>query len=250
MPEMTKYAPGTPSWVDLGSPDVERSVEFYSALFGWDVAEGHPEAGGYRIAHLRGKTVAGLGPQQGPVSTWTTYFATDDLDAHVATIREHGGLILMEPFDVLDQGRMAIAADPEGAVFGLWEAGLHKGAQVVNEPGAMAWNELWTREREQAKPFYSAVLGYGVDDDTMPGYTVWQLGGKSVAGGMDVPPDVPTQMPAHWAVYFSVDDTDSAAARVTELGGRVVAPPFDVPGVGRVAIVHGPANESFGLFTG
>jgi predicted enzyme related to lactoylglutathione lyase len=247
--ERESYVPGTPSWVDLGTPDIEASVAFYSSLFGWNVAAGQPEAGGYRIAHLRGKTVAGLGPQQGPVSTWTTYFASDDVDAHVQTIKEHGGMVMMEPMDILDQGRMAIAADPEGAVFGLWQPGLHRGAQLVNEPGAMAWHELWTRNRDQAKAFYTAVFGYGVDDQTMPGYTVWQLGGTGVAGGMDVPPDVPTQVPAHWAVYFSVDDVDAAAARVAELGGSVVAPPFDVPGVGRIAIVHGPAQESFGLFT-
>ncbi len=248
--ERERYAPGSPCWVDLGTPDINASVAFYSSLFGWDVAEGHPEAGGYRIAHLRGKTVAGLGPQQGPVSAWTTYFATDDVDAHVQTIKQHGGMVMMEPMDIMDQGRMAIAADPEGAVFGLWQPGLHKGAELVNEPGAMAWHELWTRNREQAKAFYTAVFGYGMDDHTMPGYTVWQVGGTGVAGGMDVPPDVPTQVPAHWAVYFWVDDADAAAARVAELGGSVVAPPFDIPGVGRVAIVHGPAQESFGLFAG
>lgn len=248
--ERDSYAPGTPSWVDLGTPDVDASVAFYSSLFGWEVAEGHPDAGGYRIAHLRGKTVAGLGPQQGPVSAWTTYFATDDVDAHVTTIKENGAMVMMEPLDVMDQGRMAIAADPEGAIFGLWQPGLHKGAQVVSEPGALSWNELWTREREQAKAFYPAIFGYGVDDQSMPGYTVWQVDGKGVAGAMDIPPHVPPQVPAHWAVYFWVDDTDAAAAKVTELGGTVVAAPFDVPGVGRMAIVHGPAHESFGLFAG
>ena len=159
-------------------------------------------------------------------------------------------MVMMEPFDVLDQGRMAIAADPEGAIFGLWQAGLHKGAQVVSEPGALAWNELWTRERDQAKTFYSAIFGYGIDDETMPGYTFWQVEGKGVAGAMDIPPDIPPQVPAHWAVYFWVDDTDAAAAKVVALGGTVVAQPFDVPGVGRLALAHGPAHESFGLFAG
>ena len=247
--ERDTYKPGAPLWVDLGSPDIDGSVAFYSSLFGWDVAEGHPDAGGYRIAHLRGRTVAGLGPQQGPVSAWTTYFATQDVDAHVGIIEDNGGMIMMQPLDVMDQGRMAIAADPEGAVFGLWQSGLHKGAQVSGEPGALAWNELWTRERDQAKTFYTAVFGFGVDDGTMPGYTIWQLDGEGVAGAIEIPADVPPQVPAHWAVYFAVEDTDQVAARVTELGGSVVTPPFDVPGVGRIAMAHGPAHESFGLVT-
>ena len=245
--ERNSYAPGTPSWVDLGSPDVDASAAFYSSLFGWEVAEAHPDAGGYRIAHLRGKTVAGLGPQQGPVSAWTTYFATDDADGNAAAIKDSGGTVMMEPFDVMDQGRMAMAMDPEGAVFGLWQSGLHTGAQIISEAGAYSWSELWTRNLEQAKTFYSAVFGYGIDEQTMPGYVLWQVAGETVAGGMTVPPDMPPQVPAHWAVYFTVDDTDAAVANVAALGGTTVAPPFDVPGVGRIALVHGPSHESFGL---
>ncbi|MFP5317769.1 MAG: VOC family protein [Acidimicrobiia bacterium] len=243
------YAPGTPSWVDLGSPDVDASVAFYSALLGWEVDEADPAAGGYRIARLGGRMVAGLGPQQGPVSAWTTYFATDDAEAHAAAIAAHGGTVLMGPMDVMDQGRMVIATDPEGAAFGLWQAGAHRGAQVVGETGAVGWNELWTRNVEGAKAFYSAVLGLVPDDDAMAGYTIWKVDGQMVGGAMTIPPDMPPQVPAHWAVYFVVDSADAATARVAELGGSVVAPPFDVEGVGRIAMLHGPASESFGVFS-
>ena len=247
--ERDSYAAGTPSWVDLGSPDIEASVSFYSALFGWEVAESHPDAGGYRIAHLRGKTVAGIGPMQGPMSTWTTYMATDDADATAALITDNGGTVMMAPMDVMDQGRMAIAMDPEGAAFGIWQAGVHKGAQLVTEVGTLGWNELWTRNRDQAKVFYPAVFGYGIDDEGMPGYTMWQVDGQMVAGCMSIPDDMPPQVPAHWAVYFVTDDVDAATAKVNDLGGMTVAPPFDVPGIGRISLVHGPAHESFGLFS-
>ncbi len=247
--ERYSYAAGTPSWVDLSSPDIDASVAFYSALFGWEVAEAHPDAGGYRIAHIGGRSVAGLGPQMGPVSAWTTYLATDDADATAAAIAEHGGKVLMGPMDVMDQGRMVIATDPEGAAFGLWQSGTFPGAQLVNEAGAFGWNELWTRDLARAKEFYPAVFGLGVDDDAMPGYTVWQLDGQMVGGAMAIPPSMPPQVPAHWAVYFMVDDTDAAATKVTELGGSVVQAPFDTPGVGRIASVHGPAHESFALIT-
>lgn len=248
--ERDSYAPGTPSWVDLGSPDIEASAAFYTSLFGWEVPEAHPEAGGYRIALLHGRAVAGLGPQQGPMSAWSTYFATDDLDAHVTAITANGGSLMMGPMDVMDQGRMAFATDPEGAVFGLWQSKAFPGAQLVNETGTVGWNELWTRDLDQAKTFYPAVFGASAEDsEVMPGrYTVWKSGGQTVGGAMTIPPDMPPMVPAHWAVYFMVDDADAAAARVTELGGAVVAPPFTIEGMGRIAMVHGPAHESFALF--
>jgi len=236
--ERDRYAPGTPSWVDLGSPDIDASAAFYSALFGWEVPEAPEGFGGYRIALLNGKAVA-----------WTTYFDTADAAASAALVKDNGGTVMMEPMDVMDQGRMVIAMDPEGAAFGLWQAGAHTGAQLVNETGAMGWNELWTRDIDQAKAFYPAVLGFTVDDTTMPGYTIWQVDGQMVAGGMTMPDSIPAQVPAHWAVYFVVSDVDGAAGRVPELGGMVVTEPFDVAGVGRIAIVHGPAHESFGLFS-
>ena len=246
--ERDSYASGTPSWVDLGSPDVDASAAFYSTLFGWEVADAHPDAGGYRIAVLRGKPVAGMGPQQGPVSAWTTYFATDDADTTAAAISQNGGTVMMGPMDVMDQGRMVIAMDPEGAAFGLWQAAVHRGAELVNETGTMGWNELWSRHLDEAKAFYPAVFGFTVDDDTMPGYTLWQVEGQMVAGAMAIPEDMPPQVPAHWAVYFGASDVDATVAKLTELGGSVVSPPFDVPGVGRLAMVHGPSSESFGLF--
>lgn len=247
--ERDSYAAGTPSWVDLGTPDVDATVAFYSSLLGWEVAEAHPDAGGYRIAHLGGKTVAGIGPMMGPVSAWTTYFATDDADATAAAVTDNGGKVLMEPLDVMDQGRMAIATDPEGAAFGLWQAAAHPGAQVVNETGSWGWNELWTRDADRAKAFYPAVFGFAADDQAMgDGYTVWMLDGQMVGGAMPMPEGIPPQVPAHWALYFVVDDTDRAVARVNELGGKTVRKPFDVPNVGRLAMVHGPARESFGLF--
>ena len=248
--ERDSYAPGTPSWVDLGSPDIEASATFYGSLFGWELADAHPDADGYRIAHLNGKAVAGVGPQQGPVSAWSTYFATTDVDAHLAAVTANGGSVMMGPMDVMGQGRMAIATDPEGAVFGLWQAQDFPGAQLVGETGTLGWNELWTRDLARATTFYPAVFGSTAEDsELMPGrYTVWKIDGQMVGGAMTIPPDMPPMVPAHWAVYFMVDDADAAAAKVTELGGAVVAPAFTIEGMGRIAMVHGPDHESFALF--
>jgi len=149
MPERTDYKPGTPSWVDLASPDPDGSARFYGGLFGWDAPEGGPveETGGYRMFRREGKNVAGLGPTQaeGQPAMWTTYVSTDDAEAVAGKVREAGGRVMMEPFDVLAAGRMAVFVDPGGAFICIWQPLDHHGADVVNEPSSFCWNELATR---------------------------------------------------------------------------------------------------------
>ena len=159
--EVDSYPNGVPSWIDLGTSDLPKARAFYGDLFGWDIQEGPPEAGGYSIAHLRGKPVAGLGPQQNPGPPyWTVYINVDSADAIVTTMADNGGQVFMPPFDVMDVGRMAIGADPTGAVFGLWEPRQHKGAGIVNEPNTFSWAELVTDDVDAAKSFYTSVFGW------------------------------------------------------------------------------------------
>jgi len=164
MPERSSYAHGIPSWVDLSSPDPEASAAFYGALLGWEhVPPESPEAtGGYGMFTLRGKLVAGVGPlmsEDQPI-VWSTYVAVDDADDVVAKARDAGGQVFIAPMDVLDAGRMAFLVDPTGGFIGLWQAGRHHGAELVNEPGALVWNELRTRDVEAAAAFYGEVLGW------------------------------------------------------------------------------------------
>jgi predicted enzyme related to lactoylglutathione lyase len=247
MPEMTSYPAGCPSWVDIGVPDIQAAADFYSALFGWECPEGAPEFGGYRSCTLNGKSVAGLGPQQGPVSAWTMYVATDDTDASVGRITESGGTVMMPAMDVGTLGRMAITADPSGTTFGLWQAGDHKGAEIVNEPGAWTWSELLTRDLAPALTFYPAAFGWTANSEAMAPYTIWELDGRGIGGAMPMDDSFPPQVPSHWNQYFAVADCDASAAKVQELGGSVVTPPFDAEGVGRIALVHGLGHESFGI---
>ncbi len=150
MPRIDSYSPGTPSWVDLASPDVEASVAFYGGLFGWEAPELAPEAGGYRTFELGGVAVAGCGPimMEGQPPAWLTYVSVDDADGAVARITEAGGTVYVQPMDVLDVGRMAVFADPTGGACAVWQAKAHIGAGLVNEPGALVWNELATRDTE------------------------------------------------------------------------------------------------------
>lgn len=247
--EMTTYQPGTPSWVDLGCPDPTVAAQFYAALFGWDVQDSVPGAGGYRLADLRGKPVAGIGPQMQPgPSYWATYIATADAEATAKAVAAAGGQTFMAPMQVMDVGKMAVFGDPTGAVFGVWQAGTHLGAGLVNEPNTVCWNELNTRESQKAIPFYQSVFGWGADTNPMGGttYTEWKLADKTVGGMIQMDENFPAEVPSHWLTYFSVADTDASVAKLTELGGSVMVPPTDIP-PGRFAVVADPQGAVFGL---
>lgn len=253
MSERTNYAPGTPCWVDLGTPDIDAAAGFYAGLFGWQVppAENIENTGGYRRATKNGADVAGMMPlmQEGQPPAWATYVGVEDADATAAAVKEAGGNVLAEPMDVMDLGRMAIFADPTGAVFGIWQPGTFPGAGIVNEPGALSWNELGTRDPDAAKAFYAAVFGWSFRDNDMGEmgtYTEWLRGEDSIGGMMDVSGRMPDEIPAHWLVYFAVENTDAALEAVKSSGGGVSFGPIDIP-AGRFAMVTDPHGAAFAV---
>jgi predicted enzyme related to lactoylglutathione lyase len=256
MSERTSYEPGTPCWVDLGSPDLDASVDFYGALFGWQVpaSENVAQTGGYRRATKNGADVAGMMPlmQEGQPPAWSTYVSVADAKATAAAVAEAGGSVIAEPMDVMGLGWMAVFADPSGAVFGIWQPGTFPGAGLVNEPGALSWNELNTRDLDGAKTFYGAVFGWTFEDNDMGEagtYTTIKLGEDMVGGILNMTErGVPEEIPAHWQVYFAVEDTDATVAQVTERGGSVMVPPMEVP-AGRFAILADPHGASFAAIT-
>ncbi|KWX04568.1 hypothetical protein TH66_07745 [Carbonactinospora thermoautotrophica] len=251
MSEVTeRYAPGVPAWVDLSAQDREAAQRFYGELFGWDFEVGPPEVGYYTQCTVRGLPVAGIyqtpSGEDGPPVAWITYLATDDVDATVARAREAGGQVLMGPMDVLEEGRIALLADPTGAVVGLWQARRHIGARVVNEPVSPCWSELATRDAARAREFYRALFDYELHDMSGFDYTTLRVAGRDVAGVWGATDVLPPDVPAHWAVYFAVPDADEVAATVTKLGGRVLREPVDSP-YGRFATVQDPQGAVFGV---
>jgi predicted enzyme related to lactoylglutathione lyase len=250
MPEFDSYPANTPSWVDLSAPDAEKSRSFYTSLFDWDVQETGPEAGGYAMFTKNGKLVAGLGPAMSPdqPSAWMTYVNVTDADATFGKAMKAGGTQIVEPMDVMDVGRMAIFADTTGAVIGLWQAGSHKGAELANESGAFCWNELQTRDIDKAKEFYNDVFGWGAETSEMGdmAYTEWKRGDTSIGGMMQMPAEVPSQMPAYWLVYFGVDDTDASVEKANKLGAVTHVEPVDIP-AGRFAVLGDPSGAGFGI---
>jgi uncharacterized protein len=273
MPERDGYLPGVPCWVDAAEPDPEAAVDFYSGLFGWECESVMPEGapGQYFMARLRGLDVAAVGsiPEEAPqMAAWNTYVWVDSADETAAKVRDAGGSVVMEPFDIFDSGRMAVFADPEGAVFCVWQADQHKGSRLVNEHGTVNFNGLATRDVDGAKAFYGSVFGWttldlggGMEMWTLPGYGDYlerdnpDLRKFTVEAGapedfVDVVatinpiPGSEPDTPPHWSVTFAVDDADEIASRATELGGRVIAPPFDAPWV-RMTVVADPQGATF-----
>jgi predicted enzyme related to lactoylglutathione lyase len=207
--------------------------------------------GGYRRATKDGKDVAGAMPlmQEGQPPAWSTYVSVADADATAAAVKDAGGSVISEPMDVMDLGRMAIFADPTGAVFGIWQPGTFAGAELVNEPGALAWNELGTRDPGAAKAFYAAAFGWSFRDNDMGEmgtYTEWLNGEDSIGGMLDIGGRLPDEIPAHWLVYFAVDDTDAAIEAVKSSGGNVPFGPVDIP-AGRFAVGTDPWGAAFAV---
>ena len=273
MPERDGYLPGVPCWIDTSQPDPEAAVDFYRGLFGWDLEDVMPpdSPGKYFIGRIRGLNVAAVGsiPEGAPPQAmWNTYIWVDSADESASKVRDAGGRVVMEPFDVATAGRMAVFTDPEGAAFCVWQAKDDKGARIVNEAGTLVFNGLNTRDVEAAKAFYGAVFGWttlqlgpGVAMWTLPGYgdhleesnpnlrkqiadAGAQPGFEDVVAAINPIGDDQPDTPAHWSVTFAIDDADATADKAAELGGKVLSPPMDAPWV-RMTVLADPQGATF-----
>lgn len=250
---MPTYKPGTPSWVDLSSPDVDAAANFYGQLFGWTAVDSGPEGetGGYKLFQQDGQNVAGVmgQMQEGQPTVWSTYISVTDADETAEKVKAAGGGVVVEPMDVMDIGRMAVFSDPAGAVFGVWQAKTFTGADLVNEPNSLCWNETLTRDADAAKRFYLDVFPWTADKPQFEGapdtYTVWSIDGNAVGGMMPMTDEFfPAEVPSHWSVCFAVADCDQTVAKASELGATVTVPPTDMP-IGRFAGLIDPQGAPF-----
>ena len=249
------YAPGRFCWVDLGTTDTAAATRFSTGLFGWTV-EDRPigDGGYYTMLLLGGKSVAALyqqDPQQrsaGIPPNWLSYIAGESVDRAAERTRSLGGTVLMEPFDVLNVGRMTMIQDPTAAVVALWEARSHHGAERIEEPNTLCWNELATTDTARAGAFYGALLGWELERQQYGpiDYTLFKQGERMNGGMLPIAPDW-GPVPPHWLVYFAVDQCDAKVAEAERLGASVVVPPTDVPGVGRFATLRDPQGAVFAV---
>jgi uncharacterized protein len=241
-----------PAWVDLSSSDPTASREFYSKVFGWKVeVSPDPQYGGYGVAKVGGKDVAGIGPKQSPEgpSAWMIYIGTHDAEDLAKKVQAAGGNVIAPTFDVGDQGRMAVFQDTAGAVISAWQPKA-MGIFESGAPNMFGWAELNSRGIEKAIPFYQTVFGWTAKKSEMgegaPPYTEFQLGGESIAGGMEMNPMVPAEVPSYWMVYFNVTDVDESFKKATGVGAKEMLAPQDFPG-GRFAILSDPEGAVFGI---
>lgn len=272
MHQRDRYIPGVPCWADTNQQDPEAAVAFYGELFGWDLEQVMPPQSPvkYYIARLRGGDVAAIGsaPERGDSPAWNTYIWVQDADATAARIQAAGGRLIDGVYDVMGAGRTAVCSDPEGAVFRLWQAGDHRGARIVNEPGSVNFNGLHTGDPEGARSFYGSVFGWealpmggGAQGWRLPGYGDFleerdpglrerlaemgaPAGFEDVVATLTPLGDDQAYMPAQWSVTFAVEDADAVAAAAAQRGGHVVTPPFDGPWV-RMTVIRDPGGATF-----
>lgn len=252
MPKIESYQQGTPSYVELITPDQGAAGQFYARLFGWEVEQVplDDQGGVYLTASLQGDAVAGISGQMpelaGHPAFWGVYLTVDDVDAAAARATGAGGKVEAGPFDVMDLGRMAAVQDPTGARVNLWQPRTTIGTERANEPGTPTWNELVSPDLPTATRFYEQVLGVSWQTQSMPAgdYLLLMVGDRAVGGAM---PPMAEGMPPHWNVYFNVASVDETVAVAEGLGGRVVAPAFDVADVGRMAVLADPQGAIFNL---
>ena len=251
MPEIKRHEPGSFCWTELATTDPAAAKTFYTSLFDW-IAEDTPAGPDmiYTMLRLRGLEVGALYKQdkqeadQGVPSHWNLYVATESADQTAARAKELGGKVLMEAFDVMEHGRMAVLQDPTGAVMSVWQPKEHVGARLVNEPGAFCWAELYTKDTKKAGEFYAKLFGWTLKES--PGYTEFHRGTQAVGGMMAIQADW-GPMPPNWMPYFQVTDTAWTAERVRKLGGQVHKGPENIPEVGPFAILGDPTGAGFAI---
>jgi len=252
MGERTSHAPGTFSWVDLGTTDADGAKAFYGSLLGWQFEDMPvPDAPPYSMARIGGLTVAALYGKrdESQPPAWLSYVTVADADGVAASAAGLGGTVISEPFDVLDAGRMAVLQDPTGAVFAIWQAKQSIGAQLVNDPGSLTMNQLNTNDTGAAEAFYGTLFGWTFEQVASGEQEFWSIrNGDRLNGGM-MPTPQGWAIPSHWLAYFTTADLDAAVAQIHELGGGVTVGPLPIP-AGRFAVATDPQGAGFALFEG
>jgi len=255
MPQRTSYEPGTFSWVDLSTSDLEAAKTFYAGLLGWEYDVQETPMGPYVMALKDGKPVAGMGNQpveqkeMGIPSLWNSYVSVASADETAAKAAELGGTVHVPPMDAMEAGRMAFIAAPGGEVFGVWEPKNHIGAGLVNEPGSLGWNELATRDLDTAKAFYGGLFGWNIETGPNPSgvgeYTTVSVGENMNGGILVMDENWPADVPAYWGVYLYVADIEAATTAAKDLGGQVIMPAMEIPEVGTMVVLQDPTGAVF-----
>jgi len=249
MAKIESYLPGSMCWAELATPDTAGAKHFYTEMFGWTTQENPMPDGVYTIFQSEGNDAAAMTPPPpGVPPHWGVYFSTANADDSAAKVKELGGNILMGPFDVMEHGRMAVAQDPQGAVFCLWQAKNHIGATHGGPLNVVCWPELKSPDPDSAISFYSRLFGWEWKRSSSgEEYFEWYLGGHPMGAMLPMRGDEWKGVPPHWGIYITVADCDERAAKAKELGASFHVPPTDIPNVGRFAVIADPQGVVFAI---
>jgi len=253
--EVIEHAPGSFCWVELGTSDAAASKKFYSAIFGWTMEDEQvaPDCV-YTKLQIGGKDVGALYQlneemkAQGIPPNWGLYVAVTNVDETAKQVTALGGKVVMEPFDVMDVGRMAILQDPTGATLSLWQARKHIGSQVVNQPGTLCWSELATTNAETAGAFLSKLFGWSLKAGDVAGFTYTEFinQGTPIGGMMQMTAEW-GGVPPYWMPYFAVEDCDAVTEKAKSAGASIKVPPTDIPNTGRFSVIQDPQGAGFAI---
>lgn len=256
MPLVERHNPGGFCWFELATTDQPAAKTFYTSLFGWSVNDfpmGPSEF--YSMFDLNGGQTGAaytLRPDQksqGVPPHWMVYVAVENADDTASRTSQLAGQVYAPPFDVFDYGRMAVLADPTGAVFSIWQPIKHAGVGITGVDGTVCWADLNTSDVEKAKQFYTGLFGWNIapGEKDPSGYLHIQNGKDSIGG---IPPSEyrNPEVPPHWMIYFLVSDCDASAAKAKQLGASFILPGQDIPNTGRMSILKDPQGAVFALF--
>jgi predicted enzyme related to lactoylglutathione lyase len=251
MPATRQMPVGAPIWFDLSTSDVDKSAQFYAAVFGWEVSDPGPDYGGYKNFTSHGKRVAGMMASQGNQypDGWMVYLKSDDAEASVDAVAAAGGTVMFDPMEVADLGRMAVVVDPAGAAVGIWEPASMTGFEVENEANAPVWWELHTLKYADEVAFYQSAFGWEMEvmgDTDEFRYTQYRVDDAEYAGIMDGTAFLSEDVPAIWEIYIGTHDVDGTIEKALALGGSVVEEPEDTP-YGRLAKIKDPTGATIKL---
>lgn len=255
------FAVGTPCWMDFDATDFARAKDFYAGLFGWEFEDGGACTNHYNLVRRDGELVCGgmdvsgmTCPEGQPLtSSWTIYFAVEDLDARCDKVRRNGGQVVLGPNEVPGSGRLAVCLDPDNAMFGLWEDdGLDGYVFRDGAPGTPVWFELITTDYPKSADFYSSVLDFSMvemaDTGEESGPGPWRYGTNGPAAeassGICQAPWMAAEETPYWRVYFAVESSAEAQATIDRLGGKVLDGPEDSP-YGKILTVQEPTGATF-----
>lgn len=249
-------APDTFCWVECACEDLGKTKKFYKKLLGWDYRDDAVPGGAtYSMAFLDDGAICGLYElsdemrEAGMYPKWTSYIACSNIVATVERAQSLGGEILADATEIGTAGRMAIVADPLGAIFGLWQGKDHPGGGLAHDTaGSFGWHELLTTDTVAASEFYSKLFHWKVDQKSFDelSYTEFLKDGKPVCGMMQLTADL-DDVPPNWMIYFNVNDCSATVSAARKNGSRVLFPPEEYTEVGNLAVLEDPGNAIFSV---